>query len=103
MAREIRDRGLVAGRNIQRATALVFPSLPDYSWRDDAACLGSDPMLFVEGEDERRPTQRDDRRALAFALCGHCPVIKACLDDAIKNNDHEVIRGGQIMVKKGRR
>lgn len=45
-------------------------------WRDDAACVGSDPNLFGPWEPA---TEGENRRvAIAVQRCAMCPVIAQC-------------------------
>lgn len=64
-----------------------------WSWHDDAACRGEDPVLFFGSEGER-PAARERRERLARDLCSFCPVRRECLDDAIARNDPNGVWGG---------
>lgn len=58
-------------------------------WRNDAACVGADPDLFVpEGQGQISPE--------AMRYCRDCPVRNECLDEALTMTwaDDEGIWGG---------
>ena len=46
------------------------------TWRNQAACLGADPDLFV-------PTGQGNVPREALTYCTRCPVRNDCLDDAL--------------------
>jgi WhiB family redox-sensing transcriptional regulator len=50
-------------------------------WRAEAACRGHDPNLFFAQPGEQADTRR------AKAICAECPVVTACLQHAIDNNE----------------
>lgn len=54
------------------------------AWRRNAACLGMDVELFYAG----------GRELEAKRLCAGCPVLDACLEDAVLKGDYEGVRGG---------
>jgi WhiB family transcriptional regulator, redox-sensing transcriptional regulator len=58
--------------NPATATATTSPG-----WREQAACLGTDPALFTDPQ----PGTDDTRHALA--ICGRCPVRTPCLNEAL--------------------
>lgn len=49
----------------------------DTSWRDRAACRGSDTLLFFVERGDRDATAK---RAVARSICGGCPVRSECAD-----------------------
>lgn len=53
-------------------------------WRRRAACLDHDPDLFLADD----PTSI----TVAKAVCADCPVIDACLEDAIVCSDYHTVR-----------
>lgn len=59
-----------------------------HTWRDEAACLTSDPEIFF-------PDPADVHTALqAKAVCDTCPVISECRRFAIRTRQREGIWGG---------
>ena len=51
------------------------------SWQDEAACQTEDPALFFPEWDDQ------DTIGRAVAICRHrCPVLGACLDDALEHS-----------------
>ena len=48
----------------------------DTSWRDEASCLGYDPLWWFPAEWTRA-------RPEVFAICAGCPVRDECLADAL--------------------
>ncbi|MCX5230446.1 WhiB family transcriptional regulator [Streptomyces sp. NBC_00233] len=68
-------------------------SLGDHTWQDQAVCQTTeynpvDPEIFFPAPDEI------DKITVAKALCGQCPVRRACLDAALEAGDTDGIRGG---------
>ncbi len=61
---------------------------PEESWREEAACSGSDnSFFFPHGED-------DAAVAPAKAICAVCPVRDECLQYALATNQTEGVWGG---------
>lgn len=55
-------------------------------WWDSALCATTDPEIFTPNPgDSTRPAKR---------ICAACPVIDACLVDALVTNEQFSIRGG---------
>lgn len=55
--------------------------VPDQSWRDDAACIGSEPSLWFPKGDARVQAEKERE---AKAICRRCSVKAACLADALR-------------------
>lgn len=55
-------------------------------WMGRAACKGMDPDLFFP--------DRGESTKEAKALCLGCPVVKECLDYAVRNREKQGIWGG---------
>jgi WhiB family transcriptional regulator, redox-sensing transcriptional regulator len=53
-----------------------------HDWRNDAACRGLPPALFIDVNGNGRTNQ-------ALACCMRCPVRTACLNYAL--HDHELV------------
>ena len=56
------------------------------SWRDKAACRGSDPDIFY-------PVNEDDADE-AIAICMACPVREPCLEYALVARERYGVWGG---------
>lgn len=68
-------------------------------WRDDAACLGTDPDIFWADEDEQmRPARL---RYVTSIFCDRCPVRQQCYDYA-KTNQLLGIWGGRWFTERNR-
>lgn len=65
----------------------------DMSWRDQAACLGSDTNAFFHSEGTRG-VARERFASDARRVCRTCPVAIACIVDAIRVGDRYGVRGG---------
>lgn len=59
----------------------------------DAACADEDPDLFFPYE---RENQFDKGRRLttALAICDRCPLVKECLDEALRTDERIGVRAG---------
>lgn len=55
-------------------------------WRDQAACIGTDPALWFPEAEKSRVAYR-----LAGEICAVCPVKAECLEDALAT--FEVVHG----------
>lgn len=70
-----------------------------HRWRQWAACAGADPNLF---HPERPESGEDDPHAHeARAICRVCPVVGACLEQALTVNEKRGLWGG--LSDRGRR
>ncbi len=72
---------------------LPMPIQETYEWQYDGACREVDPEMFFSPDAERGPRRRN-REAAAKALCAVCPVIKECLDHALKVREPYGVWGG---------
>lgn len=78
------------------------PDPDSESWRDLAACLDTDPMLFFPTHGTsmgpgKAAEQREAAETEARATCGRCPVADLCLEEALAEFDSSYdfgIRGG---------
>lgn len=69
---------------------------PAESWRQDAACAGSDPNLFFpSGDDEAQVDKAKD-------VCATCPVREACLQYALTTNQTDGVWGGLTGAERRR-
>jgi WhiB family redox-sensing transcriptional regulator len=66
--------------------SLFADDLGDQSWRDQAACKGSNVDEWFPGRGEPTAAQK--------AICGGCPVREACLEYALAAHQRTGIWGG---------
>lgn len=59
-------------------------------WQEQARCLKEDPELFFPEKGEVGKIMAKE----AVNVCKKCPVIKECLQHALKNNEIHGIWGG---------
>jgi hypothetical protein len=62
------------------------------SWRDKAACRGASLALFVI---TGARTTKHPHLAEALTYCDACPVRQACWEEAVRERDTDVVRGGR--------
>lgn len=55
------------------------------SWRQQAACRGKDPNMFI--------LERGDQADPALAICRICPVQQPCLQYALDNSERGIWGG----------
>ncbi len=67
------------------------------SWRDEAACLGTDPDLFF-------PVGEGDLESISAAkeVCAICPVKEDCLAYSLETNQTDGIWGGHTATERRR-
>ena len=58
-----------------------------------AACRTADPAVFYHPEGERGPARRNRDNA-AKAICGGCPIIADCRQEALANRESWGVWGG---------
>jgi WhiB family redox-sensing transcriptional regulator len=75
-------------------TTAIALATTEPDWRRQAACRHADPDLFF-------PKVGDHQTAAgAVAVCRSCPVIDACLRDALASGEHHGIRGGLTAIQR---
>jgi len=72
---------------------LPQPLMEAYEWQFEGACQGADPEIFFSPESERGPRRRA-REAKAKAYCSACPVVRTCLEHALKVKEPYGVWGG---------
>jgi hypothetical protein len=87
-----------AERASRAASTHAAPARPGRDWARDAACDGADPALFD-------PVNRHVA-ARATALCATCPVVRACLLEALLDEQDTaygpwLVRGGMTAKERG--
>ena len=71
----------------------------DYTWQENAACLGTSGELFL-GPDDEKPRDRARREALAVVLCVGCPVKRECLEHALTVPERHGVWGGTTPTER---
>lgn len=84
----------LAGQAIAPRATSAAPSHDAFVWRDLAACRTADPDLFFPDPSDTIAS------AAALAICHRCPVVEACLDDALRTGELFGIRGGLTAVQR---
>jgi WhiB family redox-sensing transcriptional regulator len=72
---------------------LPMPLMDVYDWQFEGACRQADPALFFSPESERGP-RRSARENAAKMYCNQCPVVKQCLEHALKVKEPYGVWGG---------
>ena len=75
-------------------TRLPLPLVVHWAWQADAACRGMDTGTFFHPVNERNAA-RVDRIATAKAICRRCPVIRECLEYALRVREPYGVWGGR--------
>jgi WhiB family transcriptional regulator, redox-sensing transcriptional regulator len=60
-------------------------------WREAAACRDTDPELFFPISSHGQSRAQSAR---AKAFCTHCPVVRCCLDFALRTRQMHGVWGG---------
>lgn len=61
-------------------------------WADQAACAGTDPVLFT-GAGRETDAEHERRIAAAIQVCVSCPVMETCREQAILDQEYGVWGG----------
>jgi len=70
-------------------------------WQVKAACRGPQgTAVFFPPSNFERKDEKEDRESRAKAICGACPVQKACLEYAIAIKELHGIWGGTNEVER---
>lgn len=64
------------------------------TWRSAASCRRTDAVHFYAPPHFERREERQARERAARALCGQCPVQRACLDYSLMVQEPHGIWGG---------
>ncbi|MGB4967495.1 MAG: WhiB family transcriptional regulator [Candidatus Saccharimonadales bacterium] len=66
-------------------------------WRDDAACLGTDPeVFFPEGAKREAALQAE----MAKRICKSCVVVETCLKWALETGQDSGVWGGHTQDER---
>ena len=75
------------------APQLPLPLAENWHWQLDAACRGMDVEIFYHPTAERRSTKQH-RIDQAKKVCGGCPVVQQCRQQALETREPYGIWGG---------
>jgi hypothetical protein len=67
---------------------------PDDAWLDQAACKGTDPVMFSPTDWPEKQFRR--RLNEAREICAVCPVADECLEETRRRPDRWMIRAGTL-------
>ena len=71
---------------------ITIAARPEDDWMSGAICVGVDPTIFdAQRKSKYSPVFYLDE---AKEICAHCPVRLNCLEDAVRNDATECVRGG---------
>ena len=73
---------------------LPLPLVVHWEWQTDAACRGMDSAAFFHPVNERNAA-REERIAVAKAICRRCPAIRECLEYALQVREPYGVWGGR--------
>lgn len=69
-------------------------------WQRHAACKGPASDLFFPPTVPERKEERAEREREAKAICSGCPVMRACLDYALRIRETHGIWGGTTELER---
>lgn len=75
-------------------------TIVDAEWRERAACLEYDAVMFFGLDDTETAAERRTREDQAKAVCMRCEVRQECLDYALDMREPYGIWGGLTEVER---
>lgn len=72
---------------------LPAPTVTQWVWQKQAACRGTDTIVFFHPDFERGAS-RVTRAGAAKAICGRCPVLDLCREHALSAEETYGTWGG---------
>ena len=72
----------------------MIASRGDEMWQNKAACRGPHAVVFFPPSRPERKDERLQRERIAKEICRTCPVVKSCLDYAVRIREANGIWGG---------
>jgi WhiB family redox-sensing transcriptional regulator len=70
------------------------------AWQARAACRGPQSSVFFPPAHFERKDEKAAREARAKAICATCPVIRECLDYAVRIQEPHGIWGGLNEIER---
>jgi hypothetical protein len=67
------------------------------TWQRRAACRASPQLFDLDTDEPETAIDRIRRHAAARTICGTCPVVAECFDDAHDDPSAEGIRAGLLL------
>ena len=77
------------------------PPADNWDWHMQAACRGMDSEMFFHSARDH-PGVRRSRGKAAKAICRTCPVVRQCLDYALRTREPYGIWGGRSEYERAR-
>lgn len=68
--------------------------LPSFILKDEPLCSQVDPELFFPEENEKTKTSYYVNIKAAKEICNKCPLVKECLEYALRNSPIQGVWGG---------
>ncbi|MGD0983350.1 MAG: WhiB family transcriptional regulator [Acidimicrobiales bacterium] len=72
----------------------MIPSRGEEMWQAKAACRGPHAVVFFPPSHPERKDERIARERIAKEICRTCPVVKSCLEYAVRIREANGIWGG---------
>jgi WhiB family transcriptional regulator, redox-sensing transcriptional regulator len=69
-------------------------------WEQRAACSGEDATLFFGPNHFEPKREREEREAVAKAICATCPVIMPCREYSLRHGELYGVWGGLGEVER---
>ncbi|WP_082554536.1 WhiB family transcriptional regulator [Aeromicrobium sp. Root495] len=76
--------------NLSHLPKAVFES---YEWQESGACIDRSVEEFFLPEG-LRTVEKSDHEAAAIRICGTCPVVRDCLQHALRARERYGVWGG---------
>lgn len=68
------------------------PTSDFWSWRDQAACIGSDDLFYSAADEPKGERRRKEEKAKA--ICATCPILDTCRQFAMDSEELYGVWGG---------
>ena len=75
---------------------------PDWDWRLEGSCRGTDTDIFFPPDDREKRTIRARRERRAKQICRDCPVLPECRSHAFTAAERHGIWGGMSETERAR-
>ncbi len=81
---------------------IAAPPHVEPTWRGNAECRRANAVHFFAPSHFERKDEKDSREGQARALCGACPVQRACLEYSLAVQEPHGIWGGLNELERRR-